>query len=56
MPVAKDELPLDTKEKNNKILIAALQRVGINAVVKGRNDICVNDKKVTFQSLKDKYI
>lgn len=41
-------LPLDTKQVNNYILIDALQQsFNITAEVSGRNDITINNKKVS---------
>jgi lipoate-protein ligase A len=45
-PVPKEELPLNVKERNNIILINGLKALSVNAEVKGRNDIVVDDKKV----------
>lgn len=49
IPVPKEDLPLNYKEKNNHILVSALKGLDINAEIKGRNDICVNDKKVVYE-------
>ena len=46
-PVAPDELPLNVKVDNNKILIRALENLGIPCELNARNDICYNGKKVS---------
>jgi len=46
-PIPLDQLPLSAKDTNNKILIAALKSFGVDAVFSGRNDITVNNKKVS---------
>ena len=48
IPIYDNLPPLDSKHRNNKILLAALGNLGINAELSGRNDITYNGKKVNF--------
>ena len=38
-PVFDESAPLDSKKKNNQILINSLKNLNINAEISGRNDI-----------------
>lgn len=49
-------MPLNVKDDNNEILISALKRFGVEAEVSGRNDICVNSKKVKVERGIRRYI
>jgi len=51
-PVKKGELPLASKNVNNKILLRALRNLNIKAKVTGRNDIEVNKCKVSGSAYK----
>ena len=46
-PVHPDVLPLNVKVDNNKVLIRALENLGIPCELNARNDICYNEKKVS---------
>jgi len=45
-PIFDDSQPLDSKKINNKIILGALNSIGISAEVSGRNDLTFNGKKV----------
>ncbi len=47
-PVQSGELPLASKDVNNKILLKALKNLNIKAEVSGRNDILCKGSKVTY--------
>ena len=44
-PIYDNTPPLDTKNKNNVILLKGLENLGIKAELSGRNDITINGKK-----------
>lgn len=45
IPIYDKTLPLDSKNVNNKIILAALANLGVDAELSGRNDITLNGKK-----------
>lgn len=44
-PIFDDSQPLDSKKVNNQIILGALNSIGINAEVSGRNDLTFDGKK-----------
>jgi len=47
IPIYDQTSPLDTRVKNNEVIISALQTFGIDAKVSGRNDLEVDGKKIS---------
>ena len=46
-PIAPDVLPLNARVDNNKVLVRALESIGIHTELSDRNDIFYNGKKVS---------
>lgn len=45
IPIYDDTSPLDTRNKNNEVILKALEQFGLNGEISGRNDLELNGKK-----------